>query len=57
LSQSKQKGLVNFISKEQAEHAITTMHEKAFPGNENEQKILVSSYRELQKMNMGQPAF
>jgi len=30
------------------------MNDKAFPGSESQQKVLVTGYKELEKMNRGQ---
>lgn len=52
-SNSKQMGLVNFISKEAAENAITKMNDKVWPGSESKQKLSVSNYRVQDRMQPG----
>lgn len=56
-SNSKQMGLVNFISKEQAENAITSMNDKPWEGNDNKQKLSVSNYRVQDRMQPGGAAY
>lgn len=50
---SKQMGLVNFTDAEAAKRAITNHNNKPFPGNESQQALIVTFYKELDRMLSG----
>jgi len=46
-------GLVNFTDAEAAKRAITNHNNKPFPGNESQQALIVTFYKELDRMLSG----
>lgn len=50
-SNSKQRGLINFITKEQAQKAIESTNDKPFPGSSTDLKLCVIYYREHSAFN------